>query len=274
MKLVLFFALLLIPTVYAQETLNNGDVISMWQAGVSDTKIARMIELNNGNFSLTSNDLKQLVDNRVPDRVIQAMFQKMQFGREGTAATANNTAPAPAPAKPQSAAPAKPPAPIGVAGQPSVYYLRGNQWVEVITEPVMWTRSGAVNNIKKYASVGISRSPVRGELYAENSRTILANPPDVVVNVPDGSIIHDFLIVPLTVSKGKRGLTVGGNTKTDAAHGAVAFGVERITPTQYRITFPNTFGPGEYGAFNINTTGDGARDTPGRMYTFRIMPSM
>jgi hypothetical protein len=288
MKRVLRLALLLtaffaVSSVQAQDILTNSNIVSLWQAGTSDTLIVRMIEQNPGNYALTSNDLKQLIDNRIPDRVIQAMILKAQQNNSGGQTSSGGQAGggqgggAPQTAAAKQAAPAAPPKPAppkGQEGQASVYYLRGNQWIEVLTEPVTWTRSGVTNSIKKWASVGISRPPVRGTLYGENSRTIVANPPEVVVNVPDGSIIHDFLIVPLQVEKGMRSVVIGGASKTDAAHRAIPFGVERIGPTQFRILFPNTFGPGEYGAFNVNSTRGETQDEVGRMYTFRIMPSM
>jgi hypothetical protein len=288
MKRVVSLAILLIPLllvisfvtyVVAQDALTNTSIISLWQANSSEGLVVRMIEQNPGNYSLTANDLKQLLDNHVSDRVIQAMFDKMraqkQAAEEDDDEAAENAAKKQAAAggknKKKGGPPAKPAPPTGTPGVPSVFFFRGNQWVEVITEPITWTRNGVTNNIKKYASMGISRPPMRGELSGEHSYTVVPYPPDVVLNMPDSAIVQDYRIVPLQVEKGKRLVVVGGTTKADALHQSVPFTVERLSGTQYRVQFPNTFGAGEYGAFNINSTGTKEQEV-GKIYTFRILP--
>lgn len=309
MKNFFFATVLACATAMAQETMTNSTVTSLWNAGMTESFIINAIQQYPTAFSLSGHDLQELINARVPDAVIRAMFVKgssagaspggaaggAAAGGSGTAgAAAGGRGGAPAAAQASAAiggggatsaaaaapaAPARPPAATN-PNETTVYFHRdAATWTEVISENVTWTRreGGVARSVRTVATAGIMRAPMKGSLFAETSRTILANPPDVVVNIPAGAAIHDFLLVPLRVDKGGRSVEVGGGSnKRDAAHRAIPFGVERLAERQYRILFPTTTGAGEYGIFNMNTIGDGVSQVEqvGKMYTFRILPSM
>ncbi len=316
---LLFFFLIVVLggwfSAQAQETLTNETVLRLWRAGMSETFIVERIQQQPGIFQLTGGDLQTLTDNRIPDRVIEAMYAKRSQANQralpggGVAQNAsvqapsqqNTAVPPPPPPTVQASAPSvaapaavlrggvpPPPAtlppPSGAVTAPTadtsgaVFYRRGNNWELVLPETMTWQSNGVVKKAARVPSLGIVGRPARAKLFGEHSRTSFSGTPDIVVAVPAGTNMQNYLMVQLKQGKGERILSVG-DSRNHAAHNSIQFGAQKVQTIgqydQYRIEMPDGFAPGEYGVYNVagvfspNATSAKGSETA-KIYTFSI----
>jgi hypothetical protein len=253
MRLLFFLTLALA----AQEALTNEGVVKLVKAGLSEDLVISAIADQPGNFLLGANDLVALKEGGVSEKVIRAMMAK---GKPGGAVAPPAAAPKPDAIKVESTLAALP------AG--SVYYKKGAEYFELLTEEIRWKTSGAM---KSFASVGIIKKDLGGTLTGPSSRNFLQNPMEVILAPQQGMSINNFILLPMKVAGkgGEREFMVGPiNAKSGVAKGAIAFGVEKVGPNHFRLVLPTPLGPGEYGIMPVLPAGSGPST---KMYTFRLL---
>jgi len=242
----------------AQEALTNEGVLKMVRAGLSEDLVLAAIADQQSSFSLNATDLVGLKEAGVSEKILKAMMAK---GRGGVPAAV-----APPPAEGGKAEAMKPDAaPRGIKGD-GVYYRKGAEFFEVLTEEINWKTSGA---LKSFASAGIIKKDLGGKITGPSSRNFLQNPMEIVLAPAAGMSINNFLLLPLKAGKGEREFMVGPvNAKSGVAKGAIAFGVEKVGPNHFRVVLPTPLGPGEYGILPVMPATAGPA---GKMYTFRLL---
>lgn len=234
----------------AAEPLSASQIKSMAHAGISDAQMIALIQQAPAGYALSAMELQDLLDARVSDRVIEAMYAR-KAGASAAAASGARLPPFPA-----------------ATAEGTVFYARGTSWVPLMEERVSWSQKSSMMTARQYASVGTLKNPLRGSIDNESSKTLLGNPPTVVINVPAGMTIGEFRLVPLTVKKGKRIADLGSAKKEDAAHKSIDYKIDAAqNGQQFKISTPYGFSPGEYGILNSRTV---VKDRVGKIYTFQI----
>jgi hypothetical protein len=205
----------------------------------------------------------------VSEKIIRAMMAKSKGAPvPPTAAKPDGARPdaaKPDAAKTESMEPKSSPAALTTQG---VYYKKGGEYFELLTEEIRWKTSGAM---KSFASAGIIKKDLGGTLAGPSSRNFLQNPMEVILVPPQGMSINNFILLPMkpAAKGGEREFLVGPtNAKSGVAKGAIAFGVEKVGPNQYRMVLPTPLGPGEYGILPVMPAASGPSV---KMYTFRLL---
>ena len=245
---------------FGQEALTNDGIMKLVKSGMSEDLVINLISKQPTSFSLGANDLVALKTAGVTERIITAMINR--------AAGPPPSAPAPGAGVPATAKPA----PEGSAASLStikdglLYYKKGSEYLELLTEDVNWGTKGAVKSV---ATAGFIKRNLRGNVTGPSSRNYLQIPFEIVISPPRGMSINDFALLPLRPGKGARDFEVGPvNRKSGVAEGAIPFGVERVGANAYRMVFQTALSPGEYGILTTKSIG-GTELT--RMYTFRLL---
>jgi hypothetical protein len=248
-----FFLSLMAACLLAQDALTNEGVIKMVKAGLSEDLILSAIADQRSNFSLAAIDLIALKEAGVSEKILKAMMAK---GRGASAAPSAATETKP-PEASQAAA---------ISGD-GVFYKKGAGYFELLTEEIRWKTSGAM---KSFASAGIIKKDLGGTVAGPSSRNFLQNPLEIILAPPQGMSINSYLLLPLkALSKGEREFLVGPvNAKSGVAKGAIAFGVEKVGPNQFRLVLQTPLGPGEYGILPVMPASAGPA---GKLYTFRLL---
>jgi hypothetical protein len=255
--LTVVLCLFLVSALPAQESLTNDGVIKLVQSKMSEELILSIIRQQPGTYSLAANDLVTLKEAGISERIISAMLAKSKM----------EAAPAAVPANIAS----KPTALISnqyqAISKPGVYYKKGSDYLELITEDVSWKTSGAFKNI---ASVGIVKKDLNGTLSGPSSRNFLSTPIEIMVNLPSGMTVNSYIVLPLKPKESQRDFMVGPvNKKSGLAKGAIAYGMEKLGENLYRMVFQPALPPGEYGILEVSPS-DSATNAS-RMYSFRIL---
>jgi hypothetical protein len=241
----------------AQEPMNNDGVIKLVKSGMTEDLIINVIQQQPGMYSMSANDLVALKEASVSEKIISAMLAK---GRGEPAAPTVGGAPA------GSAKLLAPSGRASISG-PGVFYKKGNEYFELLTEDVDWKTSGAMKNI---VSAGIVKKDLNGTLAGPSSRNFLTNPTEIVLSPPGGMTVNAYILLPMKLNKGLREFNVGPvNQKSGVAKGAIAFGVEKIGENVFRMVFPTPLGPGEYGI--LSATPSESSTGTSKMYTFRVL---
>lgn len=248
---ILFF---LCVAAWAQEALTNEGVLKMVKAGLSEDLVVSAIADQPGSFTLSANELVALKEGGASEKIIRAMMAK------GKAAVMPGETP--------KAETAKPAGPVAGTMANGVHYRKGTEYFELLTEEIRWKTSGAM---KSFASAGIIKKDLGGTLAGPSSRNFLQNPMEIVLVPAPGMSINSFILLPMkTAAKGgEREFLVGPiNAKSGVAKGAIAFGVEKVGPNNFRMVLPTPLGPGEYAILPVQPAGAGPA---AKMYTFRIL---
>jgi hypothetical protein len=235
---------------WAQEPMNNESILKLVKSGMSEELILSFIRQQPGNYTLTADELVMMKSNGVSERVIQEMLAKRSGVLPASTPGGGSTA--------KSATSVK---------EPGLYYKKGNDWLELLTEQVAWKTKGSFQNL---ASVGIVKKKLQGSVETASSRNFLSNPVEVMIHPPQGVSVNEYLLLPLKVNKGRREFEAGPtDKKTGVARGAISFGVEKIGEDQFKIVVPTALQPGEYGILPFAAIGSDSGTTS--MYTFRIL---
>ena len=133
----------------AQEALTNEGVVKLIKAGLSEDLVISAIADQPGNFVLGATELVALKEGGVSEKVIRAMMAK---GKPG-AASLDALRPSPATAAKSDMRSVE--APISALAPGSVYYKKGADYFELLTEEIRWKTSGAM---KSFASAGIIKN--------------------------------------------------------------------------------------------------------------------
>lgn len=256
MKLLILLPLALL----AQEALTNEGVLKLVKAGLSEDLVVNAINDQPASFVLGANEIVLLKEGGVSEKIIRAMMAKAKGAPMPT--------PAPDAAKPDGAK-TPPAAKAGALPEANgVHYKKGAEYFELLSEEIRWKTSGAM---KSFASAGIIKKDLGGTLAGPSSRNFLQNPMEVILVPPAGMSINNFILLPMkpAAKGGEREFLVGPiNAKSGVAKGAIAFGVEKIGPNQYRMVLPTPLGPGEYGILPVMPAASGPSV---KMYTFRLL---
>lgn len=248
---VLSFALL----AFAQEALTNEGVLKLVKAGLSEDLVVNAINDQPASFVLGANEIVLLKEGGVSEKIIRAMMAKSK-GAPMPAPGADAAKPEPAPTK------------AGVLSGNGVFYKKGADYFELLTEEINWKTSGAM---KSFASAGIIKKDLGGKLTGPSSRNFLQNPMELILVPPQGMSINNFILLPMKPASkgGEREFLVGPiNAKSGVAKGAIAFGVEKVGTNQFRVVLPTPLGPGEYGILPVMPAASGPST---KMYTFRLL---
>ena len=243
---------------YAQQTFSNSDILNLWNQGFSEAFLVNVVQQNRGNYSLGPDDLRALVNAKVPNRVIEAMSAKA-----GPASiNVGNVAPAASASAPAANAGGSPQWPAVASDTTVSYHPDGAAgWAAMVAEHVTWSRAGTGKMVKKVMSAGIAGRPFTGTLNGPSSLSVLTNPPEFVMDLPFGTNPTGWVLVRLEAHRKTRRVT-------DPMHEAIMIHMVERRANQYKMRSDNELSPGEYGLVNMSTVGD---DHPsGFLYAFRV----
>ena len=239
----------------AQEPMNNDGIIRLVKSGMTEDLIINVIQQQPGTYAFGANDLVALKEASVSEKIIAAMLAK---GKSDAPAGAPGS-----PARPPGAAPGQRTA----ISAPGLYYKKGLEFFELLTEDVDWKTSGAMKNI---VSAGIVKKELNGTIAGPSSRNFLSNPMEIVLSPPDGVTINSYILLPMKPKSGLREFNVGPvNQKSGVARGAIPFGVEKVGENLFRMVLQTPLPPGEYGILRA-TPADSSTGSS-KMHTFRIL---
>ena len=240
--------------LFAQAPIDNEGVVKLVKSGMTEDMIISVIQQQPGSYVLGADDFVALKAAGVSEKIIGAMLAKSK----GEAA----------PSAPVGSA-------VGVAapGQratisgPGLYYKKGNEYFELLTEDVEWKTSGAMKNI---VSAGIVKKDLRGAVTGPSSRNFLTNPMEIILSPPSGVTINSYILLPMKPNNGMREFNVGRvNRKSGVAKGALPFGVEKVGENMFRMVLQTPLAPGEYGILTATPSDSSTGST--KMHTFRIL---
>jgi hypothetical protein len=240
----------------AQEAMNNEGIIKLVKSNMSEDLILSIIRQQPGTYSLGATDLVALKEAGISERIIAAMLAKSKpdVAAGVSVDPASKQAPQAATRYPSIA-------------KPGVYYKKGNEYFELITEDITWKTTGALKNI---VSAGIVKKDLNGTLSGPSSRNFLTSPVEIVINLPTGLTVNSYVLLPLKAANSQRDFLVGPvNKKSGVAKGSIACGMEKVGDNLYRMVFQPALPPGEYGILEVFPSD--AATTASKMYTFRIL---
>ena len=238
----------------AQEPMNNDGVIRLVKSGMTEDLIISVIQQQPGMYALGANDLAVLKEASVSEKIIAAMLAK---GKGDTASGASTGSAKPTAGPTQHTS-------ISAAG---LYYKKGNEYFELLTEAVEWKTSGAMKNI---VSAGIVKKDMNGAVSGLSSRNFLSNPMEIVLAPPSGVQVNAYILLPIRPRNGLREFNVGPvNQKSGVAKGALPFGLEKVGDNMFRMVLQTPLEPGEYGILAATPPDSGGGTS--KIYTFRIL---
>lgn len=239
--------------LFAQEPMNNDGVIKLVKSGLTEDLILNVIQQQPGTYTFGANDLVALREASVSEKIITAMLAK---GR--------GDAPPGGPAGSAKAAPNSGQR-SSISG-PGLYYKKGTEYFELLTEDVEWKTSGAMKNI---VSAGIVKKDLKGTVAGASSRNFLTNPMEIILSPGGGVTVNSYILLPMMPNKGLREFAVGPVNKSGVAKGAIPFGVERVGENQFRLVLQTPLAPGEYGILAALPSDSSTESS--KMHTFRIL---
>jgi hypothetical protein len=251
--MVLFVAL----TSMAQEPMTNDGVIKLVKSGMSEDLIISIVQRQAASYTLGADDLVTLKSSGVSEKIIAAMLARSKGEPAAASSDAGARSGAAAPGSGRTTVPSN-----------GLFYKKGSEYFELLTENVEWSTGGAMKNI---ASAGIVKKDLKGSLPGSSSRNFLTNPMEIVISPGGGTTVNSYILLPLRPDNGERQFTVGPvNKKSGVAKGAIPFGVEKVGENQFRMVLQTPLGPGEYGILEAIPVGDAAT-VKTKMFTFRIL---
>jgi hypothetical protein len=260
MKKVLTFLLVTACALLAQDALTNDSIIKMTKAGLSESIVVTTIQSEAGKYSTTADDLVNLKQAGVSDKVLAAILAKASGATATPAASA--------------AASASTSVPGGIPSNldAGVYYKKNGKWEEMLPEVVNWKTGGVFKSI---ASAGIVKGDVNGHVNGAHSRNSTDSPVEVLIIAPEGVAITEYQLIHLHEQSDSREFrTVTGgvmHVSGGATRDLIPFEGNKVASRTYTVTLPH-LGAGEYaflppGAFTSST---GAASL-GKMYSFHIV---
>jgi len=239
--------------LFAQEPLNNEGVVKLVKAGMTEDLIINVINQQTGVYTLGAADLVALKEAGVSEKIIASMLARTKgqpaSGAAGVARTNEGLTVRHS------------------VTDPGLYYKKGGEFFELLSENVEWKTKGAMKNI---VSAGIVKKNMTGALAGPSSRNFLTNPTEIILSPSSGITVNSFILLPMTTKNGMRQFNVGPvNQKSGVAKGAIPFGVEKVGENSFRMVLQTPLGPGEYGILTATPTE--STTEPTKMHTFRIL---
>lgn len=237
----------------AQDILNDDSIVKMVKAGLGEGLIVSMVQNQPGKYSLTPEDLVNLKQQGVSEKILTAMVGK---GTPGSAASGVT-------------APTDGDFPPGI--DIGVYYKKAGKWEEMLPEVVNWKTGGVIKSI---ASAGIVKGDINGHIVGDHSRNSVASPLEVLIYAPEGVAITEYQLVHLHEEKDSREFrTVTGgvmHVSGGATRDVIPFEGKKIANRMYKVLLP-TLGAGEYGFLPPGAVTSSNSASIGKMYTFRLV---
>lgn len=255
------------PLLVAQQVMNNGSVIKLVKAGLSEDLIITTINGAAGNYDISADGIIALKSAGASDKVIAAMVAKV------TAAAQPAPPPVPPPpvlvTPPPRAAVSALPAGIDEVG---VYYKdRSGVWVALMPEVVNFKTGGFMKSI---ATDGIVKGDLNGHIRGPHGRTTLTFPVVLAVYVPEGTAISEYQLLRLrTHSDGREFRSVTGgiiHASGGANRDLIEFQADKIAPRLYQLTVQSSAGRGEYGLLPPGAYSSSNMGSNGKIYSISI----
>jgi len=247
----------------AQQTLNNDAIVKLAEAGLSDDLIVQSINNQPGHYSLGANDLIQLKQDGVSEKVIAAMI-----AHSSTASTNH----------PGNGAENIGPVNVLPAGvdEIGVYYKKENsvtdKWTEIDPEIVNYKSGGWV---KSTATHGIIKQDRNGHIDGNASQLVLSRGTSFLLYVPEGVSPVEYQLLKLRINSNNREFRsqTGGvfHSETGAQRDNVPFTAEKIAARLYRLTLSQDTAKGEYGILPPGVINQSNASRAGKIYTFAII---
>ena len=252
-RILAAIVLILAGALWAQTALTNESVVKLVKAGLSEDLVISTINAQPCRFSITPDDLIQLKQAGVTEKVIAVMLGKAS--------------------SPSSAAPAAPAAagaaPVSEVG---VYYMKGGTWADLSPEVVNFKTGGV---LKTLGTVGIVKGDVNGHIAGAHSKNLLKTPVELLVYVPEGVAIAEYQLLRLHAQHDSREFrTVTGgvmHVSGGQTRDALVFDSKKIAPRTHQITLSALAG-GEYGLLppaSSDSTASSGRI--GKIYSFQVL---
>ncbi len=263
-------------TPAAAETLNNGTIVALSQAGLGDEAIIAKIKTSGASYDLSTGQIIDLKKQGVSGPVIAAML------------SASNPAPAAAASSMDSPDPAMP-------HPPGVYLFVDGATPSMKRIDATVSNQAKTGGILGYAlTSGIASMSIKAAIPGESARTNTGNGQPVFFfffdeSNPDSArqavtwssgtnasvtSPNEFTLVKLMQKKGRREARVGsvniGGAKTGVMDkDQIPFDYDMVRPGVFKATPRVRLGPGEYG-FMYAITGGGGGGFAGGAMTARI----
>ena len=232
--LFLFF-LLILATLFAQETLNNDSVIKLVKSGLSEDTVANIVQTQPGKYSLGTEEISSLRKAGVSDRIIAAMLEK------GTPT---------------------PDSPTGLG----VFWKKGDNWIQVLPEIAYWKTGGV---LKQRASMGVVKQDVNGYIYGRHSHTRVGTNIEFLIRLPGQTYITEYQLVRLHEKEDSREFrtTTGGvfHRSGGPRRDLVPFDFKKVSEQTYAVHLTN-LEAGEFGFLPPANT-----RLNRRIYTFSVV---
>lgn len=250
------------PVLAQRQSLNNDSIVKLAEAGLSDDIIIQTIHTQPGNYSLGANDLIQLKQDGVSEKVIAAMIAK-----NSSATTSHGNG-------------ADTPAPVAIlpegVDEIGVYYKKENstvdRWTSIDPEIVNYKSGGWV---KSTATHGIIKQDRNGHIDGNASQLVLSRGTSFLLYVPEGVSPIEYQLLKLRINSNNREFRsqTGGvfHSETGAQRDNVPFNAEKIATRLYRFTLAPNAEKGEYGILPPGVINQSNASRAGKIYTFAII---
>ncbi len=267
-KYVLFLTLFLsLPLFHSamvfgqQQPLNNDSIVKLAEAGLSDDLIVQSINSQPGKYALSANDLIQLKQDGVSEKVIAAMIARNSTSTNHGIGT---DSPAPVSVLPEG------------VDEIGVYYKKENsvvdKWTPVDPEIVNYKSGGWV---KSTATHGIIKQDRNGHIDGNASQLVLSRGTSFLLYVPEGVSPIEYQLLKLRINSSNREFRsqTGGvfHSETGAQRDNVPFTAEKIGTRLYRFTLAPNADKGEYGILPPGVINQSNASRAGKIYTFAII---
>jgi hypothetical protein len=224
--------------------------------GLTTAELVRKVKERGVNFAITPDVEDELRKAGAPPEVIQS--------------ARDNYKGAPlAPAKPPvtvvenaSDPIARTPAPTSKRasiGKPGVYFNKGDQPVELLSEIVAWKKGNVLHKIPK---LGAGKGKISGVIPGAHSPNSYRNPLKFLVVIPPGESINDYVLVLLHTKREDREFEI--EALRTGGRDMLPFSPNKTTDHAFQVDV--TQGAGEYGFLTPGIAGS----QYGKMYTFRV----
>jgi hypothetical protein len=258
-------------TVPRSKPVSMADVVRMTKAGVSDDVIIEQLKASKETFLLSTDDILQLKNAKVSDRVIAVMINP-NYRPSQPAAAANKAAAAqtPAASKPGEESNAVALSPDGWPTEIGIYVKVKGEWTKLTPEVVNWKSGGMA---KSLASGGIVKGDLNGYVDGSSSKVRAKNPLDLVIVLPEGFQIADFQLMHLHDHEDYRAFRTasggvfhvsGGDTRD-----VVPFEGVKVAPHTYHAT--TSISLGEYGILAPGALTSMNGGSAAKIYTFGMI---
>lgn len=244
--LAVLFTVRVAATAQPKEVLRNTDIVSMLKLGLSEDIVLSKIQTTPNDFDMSTNMLLALQKDKVPNNVITAMMAAAQDPGRKVQNLSDPTADRPA----------------------GIYYNKPDGGMASL-EYTNYT-SGQTDAAAQHLVSGLINAKHSLMIGGKSSRQVFKETPvfHFYTEALDGSAFsgygvaspNSFACVKFTVNKNSRKLIVGKSSALGSESGidekaAVEFRFEEISPGSkvYKVTFPSTLEPGEYGFIHTGT---------------------